>query len=254
MKNNRMRLIGTLLVAGALAFAGAPAANAASPSAYTCTGGEISGTYGNLTVAGPCTVPQGATLEVTGNLVVNAGAMLDAQSVSSTVRVGKNVTAGAGSLLGLGCQSPESVGNSAHPCADGGDSVVWVGGSITATDATAVLLNGITVNGNVTVTGGGSPFIPWTLKNSTIGGNVSWSGQTTSWIGVMFNRIGHNATFTDIAIQDPDGSGNGMYISYNEVGWNLNCSGITPKVSAGFRPGAKNDVGHVATGQCAALA
>lgn len=252
MKKNRMRILGALLLAGAMSVAGATAADAAGAGPYTCTGGEVSGTYSALTIAGPCSVPQGATLTVTGSLTVNPGAMLDAQSVSSTVRVFRNVTAGAGSLLGLGCQSPASVGNSAHPCADGGDSVVWVGGNVTATDAMAVLLNGITVDGNVTVTGGGSEVIPWTLKNSTIGGNVTWSGQDTNWIGVLFNRIGHNATFTDITINDPDGSGNGMFIGHNVVGWNLNCFGISPTVSFGFGPTAGNTAGHKLLGQCAA--
>lgn len=252
-KNNRMRLIGALLLAGAMAFAGAPAANASTGSSATCTGGEVSGTYRSLTIAGPCTVPQGATLHVTHNLVVRSHAVFDAQTVSSNVRVDGNVTAFSGSMLGLGCQSEASVGNSAHPCADGGNSVVTVKGNITAVGAMAVLLNGITVGRNVTAIGGGSDSIPWTLKNSTIGGNVTMGGQTTSWIGVMFNRIGGNATFVGIKIVDPDGSGNGMYISYNEVHRNLSCFAISPKVSAGFRPGAKNYVGHHALGQCKAL-
>jgi hypothetical protein len=215
-------------------------------------GGDVSGTYTNLTIAGPCEVPQGATLTVTGNLTVEPGAVFDAQSYSSTVMVGKNVTAGAGAVLGLGCQSPESVGNTGHPCSDGGNSVVSVGGNITASGVTAVLLNGISVMGNVTVTGGGTDFIPWSVKNNTIGGNMTISGQITNWIGVLFNKIGRNATFTNIVITDTDPGGNGMYIGHNAVGRNLNCSGITPKVSPGFGP-VPNTVGGKATGQCSAL-
>lgn len=253
MKKNIRTMLGVLLAAGALAFAGAPAANAApGGGSYTCTGGDISGTYSNVMIVGPCAVPQGATLTVTGNLTVASGAVFDAQTVSSTVAISKNVTAASGSFLGLGCQAEASVGNSAHPCADGGDAVISVGGNITANGAMAVMLNGISVERNVAITGGGSD-VPWTIKNSTIGGNLTMSGQSTSWIGVLFNTIGRNATFTQIAINDPDGSGEGMYIGYNDVGHNLVCSGITPKVSPGFRPGAVNTVGHNATGQCAAL-
>lgn len=257
--NTRLGMLGVLIAAAALTLVGAPAANAASGSGNgTCAGGDVSGTYANLTIAGYCDVPLGATLTVTGNLTVAPGAVLDAQTVSSTVTVGKNVSAGAGSMLGLGCQSPASVGNSGHQCDANVDpdgvSTVSVGGNVTATDATAVLLNGVSVKGNVTVTGGGSPFIPWSVKNNTIGGNITMSGQTTNWIGVLFNKVGGNATVTNIAIQDPDGSGNGMYIGSNRIGHNLNCSGITPKVSGGFGPfQATNKVGGKATGQCVAV-
>lgn len=251
-KSTMMGALSALAVAGALVFAGAPAANAATAGPGTCSGGAVSGTFSNLTIAGPCAVPQGAELTVTGNVTVNAGAALDAQTYSSTVTVGRNVTALAGSLLGLGCQSPESVGNTAHPCADGGNSVVMVGGSITAAKAAAVLINGISLKGNLTATGGGSDSIPWTVKNNTIAGNVTMVGQTTNWIGVLFNRIGGNATFTNIAITDTDPGDNGMFIGHNNIGRNLNCVGITPKVSPGFGP-VPNTVGGRATGQCAAL-
>lgn len=246
------RVLVSLMAAAVVGIAGAPAANAASGAANgTCTGGDVSGMYKNLVIAGQCAVPQGATLNVTGNLTVNKGAALDAQTYSSTVTVGQNVTAWSGSLLGLGCQSPESVGNTAHPCADGGNSVVSVGGNITAVGALGVLLNGIAVKGNVTVAGGGADF-PWSIKNNTIGGNITMGGQTTNWIGVLFNKIGRNATFAGIAITDTDPGGNGMYIGHNTIGRNLICFGITPKVSPGFGPGP-NTVGGKAIGQCAAL-
>jgi hypothetical protein len=251
-KTNLTRILVSLVAVAVVGLAGAPAANAASGAAAgTCAGGDVSGTFRNLTIAGYCTVPQGATLEVTGNLTVDPGAALDAQTYSSTVMVGRNVTAGAGSLLGLGCQSPESVGNTGHPCVDGGNSVVSIGGNVTATGPLGVFLNGVKVSGNVTVIGGGADF-PWSIKNNTIGGNITMSGQTTNWIGVLFNKIGRNATFTNIVITDTDPGSNGMYIGHNVIGHNLNCSGITPKVSPGFGP-VPNTVGGHATGQCAAL-
>lgn len=251
-KSTQMRILVSLVAAAVVGLTGVQAADAAPRAAAgTCTGGDVSGTFGNLTIAGNCTVPQGATLNVTGNITVDPGAVLDAQTYSSTVTVGGNVTAWSRSLLGLGCQSPESVGNTAHPCADGGDSVVTIGGNVTAIGPQGVLLNGITVKGNVTVAGGGADF-PWSIKNNTIGGNVTMGGQKTNWIGVLFNKIGRNATFAGIVITDTDPGGNGMYIGHNAIGRNLICFGITPKVSPGFGP-VPNTVGGKATGQCAAL-
>ncbi|GAA2159653.1 hypothetical protein [Pedococcus bigeumensis] len=223
--------------------------------AYTCAGGDIpSGTYASVTVTGMCSVPAGAVIRVVGNVDVAAGAMLDAQSAPSTITVGHNVTGAAGSIVGLGCQPPSLTGNSAHECAiqPEGHSTITVNGNVTVTDAAAALLNGITVMGNVTLSGGGSD-IPWSIKNNTIGRNLTVSGQTTEWLGVLFNRIGGNATLTDIAVLDEHPGAPGVYIVRNNVGRNLTCMGLTPGVSGGFVPGSVNVVGHKALGQCAAL-
>lgn len=199
-------------------------------------------------------MPAGAVISVVGNVNVRAGAVLDAQCAPSTITVGHNVTAAAGSLVGLGCQPPSYTGNSGHECAvePDGHSTITVNGNVTATDAEAVLLNGITVKGNVTLTGGGGP-IPWSIKNNTIGGNLTVSGQTTDWLGVLFNRIGKNATLTDIAVTDEHPGAPGVYIVRNTIGRNLTCMGLTPGVSGGFVPGSVNIVGRNANGQCASL-
>lgn len=248
------RVLVAVAVAGTLAFTGSPAM-AAGSSNYVCAGGDIpSGTYASLTVTGQCSVPDGAVINVTGNINVASGAMLDAQSAPSTITVGHNVTAAAGSLLGLGCQPPSYTHNSGHECAINpeGHSTITVKGNVTTTDTAATLLNGITVNGNVTLTGGGSP-IPWSIKNNTIGRNLTVSGQSTEWLGVLFNTIAGNVTLTNIAIHDEHPDAPGVYIVRNTVGKNLNCSGLTPGVSGGFVPGSVNVVGRNATGQCAPL-
>lgn len=223
--------------------------------AYTCAGGEIpSGTYASITVTGFCSVGSGAVINVTGNVNVAAGAVLDAQTAPSTITIGRNVTAGAGSIVGLGCQPPSYTHNSAHECMvdPEGHSTISVKGNVTATGAQAFLLNGVTVNGNVTFTGGGSDEIPWSIKNNMIGGNLTVSGQRATFLGVLFNTVGRNVTLTNIAITDVD-PGPGVYIVKNTVGRNLSCSGLTPGVSGGFVPGSVNTVGGNATGQCAAL-
>jgi hypothetical protein len=255
-KATRLRILGSLAVAAALALPTGPAMAAASgPAPYTCTGGDIpSGSYASITVTGFCGVAPDAVITIVGNLNVAAGAFLDAQSAPSTITVGHNVTAAAGSLLGLGCQPPSYTGNSGHECAvePDGHSTITVNGNVTATDAAAILLNGIAVKGNATLTGGGGP-IPWSIKNNTIGGNLTVSGQTTEWLGVLFNSIGKNATLTDIAVTDEHPGAPGVYIVRNTIGRNLTCMGLTPGVSGGFVPGSVNVVGGNANGQCASL-
>jgi hypothetical protein len=256
-----MAVIGTagLLAAGVIApqaMAGAP-----SGSAYTCTGGEFPlnmkrippGNYASVTVAGACDVEPGGVYSITGNINVLPGAVFDAQSAPSTITVGHNVTAAAGSLLGLGCQ-PDAPGKSGHPCLDpyaDGRSTITVNGNVRATGANTVLLNGTTVKGNVTLTGGGGD-IPWSIKNNTIGRNLTVDDVTANWFGMLFNSIGGNATLTNITVTEdhPDASLS-AYIVRNTIGRNLNCSGIRPNLSFGFYPGQVNVVGHKANGQCA---
>jgi len=247
------------LVAGGLALSAGPAIaampTARTPAPYSCTGGAISsGNYASITVTGPCFVAPDAVITVVGNVDIAAGAVLDAQSAPSTITVGRNVTGSTGSIVGLGCQPPSYTGNSGHECElePDGISEITVNGNITITDAAAALLNGITVHGNVTLTGGGSE-IPWSIKNNTIDGNLTVSGQNTEWLGVLFNTIGKNVTLTDIALSDVHPGAPGVYIVQNEIGRNLNCEGLTPGVSGGFVPGAVNVVGRHATGQCATL-
>jgi hypothetical protein len=254
----RLRILGSLAVAAALALSTGPAmaagSNMQSPMGYTCTGGPIpSGNYARITVTGFCDVPADAVISVVGNVNVGAGAMLDAQSAPSTITVGHNVTAAAGSLVGLGCQ-PDYPHNTGHPCTDepDGHSTITVNGNVTATDADTVLLNGITVNGNVTLSGGGGD-IPWSIKNNTIGRNLTVSEVTANWVGVLFNRIGGNATLTDITVTDPGDLGRLVFVVRNTIGRNLTCTGLAPGVSGGFFPGEVNVVGRNAIGQCASL-
>lgn len=144
-------LFGAAMVVALLGVTGIASAAPSGASPYTCTSGDIpSGNYASITVTGFCDVVPNAVINVTGNLNVAAGALFDAQSAPSTITVGHNVTAGAGSLLGLGCQPFGFVPHAAHPCtAEGyqdGHSVITVDGNVTATDSFLVLLNGITVN------------------------------------------------------------------------------------------------------------
>jgi hypothetical protein len=242
-------------------------ASAAPAKSFTCAGGTFtgdpttstftiipSGNYSSITVTGVCQPEHGGTINVSGNINVAAGAVFDAQSYSSTINVGHNVTADAGSVLGLGCQPMGSIGRFAGvPCADDpNQTVITVNGNISATNAYLVLIRGATVNGNVSLDGGNSDQ-PWSIKGDTIGKNLSISGLTAEFLGVQFNTIGNNVNLTNITVNDVDPPpAPGVTIVSNNVGNNLNCSGLAPYAGDGFFNGV-NHVGHKATGQCAAI-
>ena len=269
--------LGVMLVLALSAVAASGVATAAPGNNLICSGvffdGDFntavftpihSGNYASITVTGVCNIDPNAVINVSGNIDVAPGGFLDAQSAPSTITVGHNVTAGAGSLLGLGCQPQNTIGKFAGvPCADPystGFTTITINGNVTATDASDVLLRGavapgagkLTVNGNVTLTGGSSDA-PWSIKGATIGKNLTISGVTAEFLGVQFNTIGNNATLTNITVNDVDFPPPGVIVVGNTVGRNLNCSGLLPFVAAGVVPGQTNYVGHQATGQCAAI-
>ena len=263
----RMLFGAAMMVASAatgLVATTAVASAAPSNPAYTCTGGDLasgnftsipSGNYASITVTGVCNIQPDAVINVVGNINVAASAVLDAQSAPSTITVGHNVTAAPGAFLGLGCQPTNSIGMFAGvPCAvePAGHTTITVDGNVTATDADTVLMRKMTVNGNVTLTGGGGE-IPWSIKGNTIGGNLTISDVAADWLGVQFNLIGGNATLTNITALDPGDPGRTVAVVENTVGNNLICMGLAPGVSPGFIPGEVNHVGHKATGQCAAI-
>jgi hypothetical protein len=262
----RILLFGAALVVASLGAAGI--AGAARPGgALTCSGGNWtgdpgtstftsigSGNYTSITITGVCNIDPEAVINVTGNINLAPGAVLDAQSVPSTITVGHNITAGAGSVLGLGCQPSNTIGMFAGvPCLDPyGDeqTVITVNGNVTAGDADTVLLRKVTIGGNVSLAGGGGE-IPWSIKGDTIGGNLTINDVTADWLGAQFNKIGGNAVLTNITALDPGDPGRTVAVVENTVQRNLICFGLEPGVSPGFIPGETNHVGHNALGQCA---
>ncbi len=265
-KASRLRFLGLLTVVAAVGLptASVVAAGSSRPMAYTCAGGDLatgtftsipSGTYASINVTGACNIVPNAVIHVVGNISVGAGAALDAQSAPSTITVGHNIVARAGSMLGLGCQPTNWIGRFAGvPCAADptGHTTITVHGNILASRADTVLLRMVTVRGNVTLAGGGGD-IPWSIKGDTIGGNLTITQVTADWLGVQFNHIGRNATLLKITATDPGDPGRTVAVVENRVANNLICFGLAPGVSGGFIPGEVNHVGHKALGQCAAL-
>jgi hypothetical protein len=249
-------LTGAALVA-AIGLIGGTAI-ASGSNGYTCAGGSIqSGTYASITVTGQCHVERNAVITVVGNINVEAGALLDAQSAPSTITVGGNVTAGSGALLGLGCQA--NTAHTPHPCAiqADGNSVITVKGNVEAHGAFLVLLNGITVNRNVTLIGGGgggSGFADWAEKNDTIGGNLTIRNVTADWLGVEFSTIGGYVTLSHISAIDPGDDGFGaVSVVVNTIAGNLRCEALGPRLSGGIFDGEHNTVGGQTYGQCIGL-
>ena len=88
-----------------------------------------------------------------------------------------------------------------------------------------VLLNGITVKGNVTLTGGGDQAgNPWPIKLNTIGGNLTVTGATPEWLGVLNNEIGGNVTLTFITVA----LGETIDVGNNTIRANLSCLDSPP--------------------------
>ncbi len=289
MKHRSRILLGVAAVTGfvapvgAFALSGGPAAAAPPkplPPAYTCSGGDLQtgkfvpippGTYGSLWIKGACQTAPGTVITVVGSVTVQPHAVFDAQSFASTITVGGDITTGTGSLLALGCL-PDPVGHTTgHPCTDpntgqpseeAGSSNITVGGNITASQPDLVLLNGITVVGNLSVRGSKgtanvhqrTTSIPWAIKNNTIGGNLTVSDVTPDWFGLLLNHVAGSVTLTNIQITDglppANDPGPTVIVASNTIGVNLACSGIGPYFWNGF-PFEPNIVGGVASGQCA---
>jgi hypothetical protein len=240
--------------AAALVLSGTAVASARGGAPTTCSGGDIaSGTYAGLIVSGMCMVPAGADVTVNGNLTVAPGAMFDAQT-DSHVAINGNVDAGPGSLFGLGCTF-------AHPCDDGNPPAAGmthdtVSGNVTLNQVYDAAINGDTIGGNLTSTGGGAglldpetQFVPFSIKDDVIGGNISVTNLTTVWFGVIRTQVGKNVTLQNINLSDPDGN---EYVS-DVISGNLNCSGNSPAPQVGDSGGAPNVVGKHGNGQCAGL-
>lgn len=263
-RNARLGALTSLAAAGALMLpAGIATAAPSQAAALTCTGGEIpSGTYSSVTVAGQCSVPAHATVTITGNLNVLSGAALDADSAPSTITVGHNVVGYPGSSTGLGCTAAHGGCTTGGPDGNGPyageQSDITVMGNASFDHVFNAALDGITVNGNVSSVGDGAGanfpgFIPFSVKDDTIHGNLTVSGLSTTWFGVIRSTIGGNVALSDITLGDPDGN----EIVHNTIGKNIICTNLTPAAQfgdavEGAPPGYQwSTVGHKALGQCA---
>jgi hypothetical protein len=219
-------LVGVVVLMAAMLATGSAASAAAR---HTCSGslnspGVLSGTYhANVVVRGVC-VTSGPTT-VTGNLKLRKGSTL----VADDFHVGGNVHVGRGATL---------VGG---PTEDGGEEggppppqTFRVDGNLIATNPLGVVLHGSAINGNVVETGGGggfncdpsgvfaafdSPVFSVIGEGSHVGGNVTFTGLTSCWLGITHSRIDGNIHMLGNRLADPDA----VEILDNDIGGNIVC-------------------------------
>jgi hypothetical protein len=263
-----------LAAGGALSLAGANAAGANPPGPYNCTGSNgfvPAGTYSSVTISGVCYMPAG-NVNIQENLDVEPGALLDAVSpgdpaahhvVPATVNVGGNVNVGTGAVLLFGCSPNIS-------CADpAGVTYDQIDGNLNGNGALAVVVHSATINGNVSLVGGGDGIsggascsaapAPWSgdasltgtpvytdLEDAVVGGNLNISNLESCWLGTLRDQVSGNATFVGNSMGDPDA----MEIGNNLIGGNMNCTTNHPAVQYGDGGAAPNMVGGSAGGQC----
>jgi hypothetical protein len=274
---SRRLALGAIAICGALAAAAATT-EAAPAHPYTCSGGVIpAGSYGSVLVTGVCSVPSG-TVDIHGGLTVAPGALLDAVSPASggtgsalpgTVNVDGGIRVGAGAMLGLGCGP--SVCN--PPLGSTDDTV---NGGIVALGALAVIVHSTTINGGVSILGGGggpavegvpasgecfglTPPAPWTedanltglppysdLEGNTINGGMIVVGLRSCWFGALRNTVHGDVFVADNSMGDPDAN----EVVNNTVYGSLGCFLNDVPVQYGDSGATPNEVAGVGFGEC----
>jgi len=239
----KLRLLFGLCVVLVVGVAGSSAL-ASPPGSLTCSSGAIaSGTYKGVTVTGQCTFAGDAVITIDGNLVVSDGAALNDHARSTaTVNVSGNVLVGKGAVLGLGTYNPSAPHNSS------------VGGNIIANQPLSLYLSFLRVHGNLISNGGGGgvtgEFRNFPTKDDTIDGNLSVTGWSGFWVGLIRDTVGGSVTFSNNSGNNPDSS----EVMTNVIGGNLVCTGNTPVATVNPDDGGMpNVVGGTATGECAGL-
>jgi hypothetical protein len=263
-----LRLAAVMSLALGTAVLGASTAQASAGT--TCTGtlespGVLVGTYnGNVTVTGLCVVDSGAAV-INGNLVIRADGAVGAAFAlnhatgtgTSSLTVRGNVTVGSGAVLSLGCEP------AGEPCSDAPDATTAhrVLGNVSASSPLGVVFYADRIGGNVQVSGGGGgvscdPPFPGIFasvdspafsdaEDNVIGGNLTFTGLRSCWLGAIRNSVGGNVTMTGNTLADPTAD---MIVS-NHVGGNLTCTGNSPAAQFAVG-GSANQVRGNAAGEC----
>jgi hypothetical protein len=205
---------------------------AAAARAQTCSTTITGGTYTDLLVpAGDTCTLQG--VRVTGNIVVQSGATLIAESNCETQSsVGGNVIATGAACLYL-----------VSPGVSVGGNVIAIGtvAPVTSSQCTSERNNVFCptkVTGNAAILGSSSNSLPWNFcsVSFTVGGNFEFANNATEGY-VVSKTIRGNLLF--------DNNTDGGFISDNTIGGNLQCSGNSPAPT-----GSGNTVSGAKLGQC----
>jgi hypothetical protein len=300
MTSIRPRLAGlagaVVIVAWVLTGGAALVLAASSYPGYTCSGGSIpAGNYNKLTVTGVCMVDLG-TVNVGENVDIKPGAELVVAFTGDNpagynLIVGDNINVGLGAVLILGCETE------AFPCMTQGGAPVplkpsllhptrtgalqveigpnafaFVGGSLNAKNALAVVVHNSRFGQDVSLNGGGGgpqdcaptpPPAPIKLdtqlilpgdaymdvEDSWIGHNANVQNLNTCWSGFIRNFVGNDVNWNTNTTSDTDGN----EIGWNWIGDNLNCKNNVPPPHYAPDLTIGNLVMDHATGQCVDL-
>ncbi len=247
-----LRLLMLPIVAISLLLFGITAANASTTKATNCGDQDLaSGVYNGLVVTGMCTIPDDATVVINGRVVIEGGGYLNARTLAQ-VTINGNIRVQSMGVLDLGC-TVIGLGCAA-------DSHDVVRGNIRATDALVIYLDGNTIYGNVTSTGGGVPPacdgnnpigrpLNFSIKDNTFYGKFSVDGWQGCWLGYIRNSQHGKASITNNVAANPDST----EVASSYIWGTLRCSGNTPPAQIGDSGGSLNVVHGKATGECASL-
>jgi hypothetical protein len=176
-------------------------------------------------VTGACSVPSGADVTILRRLTITPGSSFSADTKPSEVHIGGNVVARRGSTFALGCTA-------AHGC-DGGHtfSVATIGGNVRLHHVYNAAINGVSIGGSVTSVGGGAgfvldqgKFVPFSVKDDFINGDLKVWGLKTTWFGVIRSTINGSVVLGGIKNDDPDG----VEVVHDTIGQDLTCRGNRP--------------------------
>jgi hypothetical protein len=274
LKILRLAVITSLALGTVVLGAGAAgAATAGHDQPNICTGtltapGVLTGTYhGDVVATGVCAVDAGAAV-IKGNLIVAPGAALVATFAlndvtgigTSSLTVFGNVEVQSNAVLAMGCEP------AFDPCTDGpdGTSQSRVVGNVDGSNALGVIIHASTITGNVSVIGGGggggvacSPPYPGIFaaagtapfsdsEDNTIGGNLTFIGLHTCWLGALRNSVHGNVFVAGNTMAKPAAD----VIVNNAVNGSIACFGNSPAVQYGVFVRSPNQVQGRASGEC----
>ena len=246
-----------LVAAALLAASSAAAAPPQSCSGTLDSPGTLAGAYsGSVVVTGACFGSAPATID--GNLMLTPGsALLDFAGLT----VNGNVVVQSGATLFVGAEEDEGAAP-AQP------SEFHFARNLTATQPLGVVLHGVSVDGNVSESGGDGGFtcdpvgvfaafdspVFSVVEGSHVGGGVTITGLTSCWLGITHSQIDGGVRLQNNQLADPDA----IEVLDNSIGGNIVCqqnsmmwdSADTVEDSLYPRQWEPNTVGGERVGQC----
>jgi hypothetical protein len=257
----RIKLTGVLAVSAmALAFTVGAAFPAAASANYTCSGGRPSkpsvipaGTYGSITVKGFCAPADPGALTA-DNLKVASGGTFFSLLGHATVTINGSVDVRSGGQFALGCAPTFDVSCFDDPSATSDDTIH---GNLSAEGAGLLIVHNDTIEGDVSVLGGGGgltctnipglhtpPYVD--LSTNMLGGSVSVAGLRTCWAGFSTNTVSGSVSYVNNKTVISDGN----FVGANTIASNLSCYRNKPQPHLSDITPVPNSVSGKTFGQC----